>query len=179
MVLQVATIIIGSILCPGNPYKRYALPSMIEFGMCLSFHGSLSNGLLVTRSCLMFFWISIHGIVVYRPPYCPMEWDGKTPMFWKPCTNLYKPVWIFWSLGKLILNLPKTHFDVLFTTCWERDISTTSQVSLQYRLIPQNLSMLYSEFNQNYEQARVACANNFLDGFGEVTEKCMIPSVQL
>lgn len=26
------------------------------------------------------------------------------------------------------------------------------QVSLQYRLIPQNISSLYSEFNQNYEQ---------------------------
>ena len=110
MVLQVATIIIGSILCPGNPYKRYALRSMIEFGMCLSFHGSLSNSLFLTRSCLMFFWISIHGIVVYRPPYCPMELDGKFPIYGSPVPtyiNLFElfdlPVNSSWIFQKPIL----------------------------------------------------------------------------
>lgn len=36
------------------------------------------------------------------------------------------------------------------------------QVSLQYRLIPQNLSMLYSEFNQNYEQVFVSSVRDVL-----------------
>lgn len=58
----------------------------------LIFHGSLSNGLFVTRSCLMFFWISIHGIVVYRPPYCPSylypsarwNWMATSPICGSP-----------------------------------------------------------------------------------------------
>ncbi|CAJ1339891.1 unnamed protein product, partial [Effrenium voratum] len=36
------------------------------------------------------------------------------------------------------------------------------QVSLQYRLIPQNLSALYSEFNQNYEQVFVSSVRDVL-----------------
>lgn len=36
------------------------------------------------------------------------------------------------------------------------------QVSLQYRLIPQNISSLYSEFNQNYEQVFVSSVRDVL-----------------
>ena len=54
-----------------------------------------------------------------------------------------------WPYGPV--KLPGFVLSVLGTT----GLKAGGQVSLQYRLIPQNISSLYSEFNQNYEQVAV------------------------
>lgn len=65
------------------------------------------------------------------------------------------------------ITFPPTSIICISTTWTSKDDGTacdvawplpccSREVSLQYRLIPQNISALYSEFNQNYEQVQLS-----------------------
>ena len=103
---------------PGKSLQTARSTQYDWFWDVLIFHGSLSNGLFVTRSCLMFFWISwisIHGIVVYRPPYCPRyiypsarwNWMATSPIYGSPVPTYIDlfdlPVNSSWIFQKPIL----------------------------------------------------------------------------